>query len=336
MTQPRETPLYEETPEEDPLDLIIGTSDAVCEVRALVKQVAGTGTTVLIQGESGTGKELVARALHSRSERRSGPFFTLNCAAIPADLIESELFGHKRGSFTGAVSDHKGVFRAADTGTLFLDEIETTQPAMQVKLLRALQMGEVRPVGETWTSHVDVRLIAASNKDLYEYVNQGLFREDLYYRINVFPIQLAPLRERVEDIPALTVHILERFSEQTGKLLKGLDPAAMDLLQRYSWPGNVRELENELERAYILAEEGGTISVRCLSPRITDSVEQLLKDSSPLPPKTLKQAVEELEQRLVVEALEKSKGNRSKAAEYLGLSRQGLLNKIHKYGIDAK
>ncbi|MEW6349675.1 MAG: sigma-54 dependent transcriptional regulator [Thermodesulfobacteriota bacterium] len=334
MSQSKETPLHEEHSGDNPLDLIVGTSPAMCEVKALVTQVSERNTTVLIQGESGTGKELVAWALHRLSPRGSGPFLTLNCAAVPADLIESELFGHKRGAFTGAVSDHKGLFRAADTGTLFLDEIEATQPAMQVKLLRSLQTGEVRPVGEILTQQVDVRLVAASNRDLYQYVNQGLFREDLFYRINVFPIHLAPLRERKEDIPVLTAHILGKLFQQTGKSLKGLDAAAMELLQRYSWPGNVRELENELERAHVLVEEGGTVSVRCLSPRLTDSVEQLLKESATPEPQTLKEAVEELERRMVIDALTKSDGNRSKAAEYLGLSRQGLLNKIHKYGLD--
>ncbi len=331
----KDLPTEQEHAQRGPIDGLVGISPAICDIRTLLRKAAVTDSTVLIQGESGTGKELVARALHSLSPRKQGPFFTLNCSAVPGDLIESELFGHKKGSFTGAVTDQKGIFRSAHTGTLFLDEIETTSMAMQVKLIRSIQSGEVRPVGETVTYQVDVRLIAATNRDLQQQVQEGLFREDFYYRINVFPIFIAPLRDRVEDIPVLAQHILGRLFEQTGKLVKGVEPAAMALLEHYSWPGNVRELENELERAHILAESSEAVSVRCLSPRVTDSVAQSLKSNLDPGPVKLKDAVEELERRLVREALTKAGGNRTKAAECLGLSRQGLLNKINKYGLES-
>ena len=220
--------------------------------------------------------------MHKLSPRAEQPFICLNCAAVPAELIESELFGHKKGAFTGAVGDHKGVFRAAHMGTLFLDEIEATSPSMQVKLLRALQVGEIKPVGENGTVQVDVRLVAATNTDLDTSAQQGHFREDLFYRINVFPITLPPLRERVEDIPHLVRHFLDKFTVQTGKVVRGIDPVAMELLNRYSWPGNVRELENEIERAHILCPEGSSLSVRCLSPRIASAAEKALQ-ISPLP-----------------------------------------------------
>jgi len=319
--------------EKDPFEEIIGNSRAIQEVRALVRKVAPTDTTVLVQGESGTGKELVARAIHRLSGRSERPLISLNCAAIPSELIESELFGHKKGSFTGAVADHRGVFIASHRGTLFLDEIEATSQAMQVKLLRAIQMGEIKRVGENTSELVDVRLIAATNRDLAEKVLQGMFREDLYYRINVFPVVIPPLRERADDIPVLVRHFLEKLSVQTGKLVQRVDPASLDLLVRYQWPGNIRELENEIERAHILAAENGSISVRCLSHRITRSLEGAARSKDPGKPPKLKDMIDELENRIIREALERSSGNRSVAAKRLGLSRQGLINKIHKYGL---
>jgi transcriptional regulator with PAS, ATPase and Fis domain len=317
----------------EPLEAIVGTSASLGEIRSLIKKVAPTEATVLIQGESGTGKELVARAIHLLSPRFDGPLITLNCAAVPSELIESELFGHKRGSFTGAVADHFGVFRSAHQGTLFLDEIEATSPAMQVKLLRAIQMGEIRPVGENTARQVDVRLIAATNRDLARLVGEGGFREDLFYRINVFPITIPPLNERPEDIPVLIQHFLDRLAIQTGKHVRGMDPAALDLLVRYPWPGNVRELENEIERALVLTGEGRSISVRSLSSRVTDAVEKTLSKRPPPEKATLKDAVDDLEKKMVREALESCRGNRTLAAKKLGLSRQGLLNKMYKFGM---
>jgi Nif-specific regulatory protein len=316
----------------DPLEEIVGTSTAIQEVRSLIRKVAPTETTVLVQGESGTGKELVARAIHRLSRRAKQCMISLNCATVPSELIESELFGYKKGAFTGAISDHKGVFRATDSGTLFLDEIEATSPAMQVKLLRAIQVGEIKPVGDNIVQNVNVRLIAATNHDLQSMIQQGLFREDLFYRINVFPIVIPPLRERTEDIPILAKSILEKLCHQTGKMVRGIDPAVLDLLMRYPWPGNVRELENEIERAHIITNEGGSISVRCLSQRITRSLEIIVKEQvSAGKPVKLKDAVESLEQSMIAAALETCGGNRTSAAKLLGLSRQGLINKIGKY-----
>jgi transcriptional regulator with GAF, ATPase, and Fis domain len=319
-----------------PLEELIGSARAIQDVRSLIRKVAPTETTVLIQGESGTGKELVARGIHRLSPRASESLISLNCAAIPSELIESELFGHKKGSFTGAVADHMGVFRAANKGTLFLDEIEATSPAMQVKLLRAIQSGEIKPVGDNATQTVDVRLIAATNRDLQERIRQGLFREDLFYRVNVFPVLIPPLRDRTDDIPMLVLHFLDRFSVLTGKLVRGIDPAAQELLIRYPWPGNVRELENEIERGHILASEGGNISVRCLSPRIRESIEKMIDDKAVSDPVTLKEAIEKIEKIMIQDALDSCSGNRSIAARRLGLSRQGLLNKIHKFGVDSR
>ncbi len=321
--------------QKDPLEEIVGNTRPMQELRSLIRKVAPTETSVLIQGESGTGKELVARAIHRLSLRADCSLISLNCAAVPADLIESELFGHKKGSFTGSIADHQGVFMAAHKGTLFLDEIEATSPAMQVKLLRAIQVGEIKPVGENLSHLVDVRLLCATNRDLHEQIQQGLFREDLFYRINVFPITIPPLRERSDDIPILIRHFLDRFSNQTEKVVRGVDPAAQDLLVRYPWPGNIRELENEIERAHILTAEGATISVRSLSPRITRTLEKSLANRPTTEHPRLKEAVEDLENKMLQEALADCEGNKTLAARRLGLSRQGLINKIHKYRITA-
>jgi Nif-specific regulatory protein len=315
---------------ENPLNHMVGNAVAMRELRALIRKVAPTDATVLISGESGTGKELVARAIHALSPRANERFICLNCAAMPSEIIESELFGHKKGAFTGAVADYRGVFRAADKGTLFLDEIEATSPGMQIKLLRTLQDGEVKPVGESMSEHVNVRLIAATNQDLVEVTRQGLFREDFFYRINVFPVAIPPLRERLEDIPHLVRHFLDSLTTRTGKVIRGIEPAALELLVLHSWPGNVRELENEIERAHILTEEGSNISAKALSSRISRFPRIAEKQSSTVQATTLKEAVESLEALMIREALEICKGNRSLAAKRLGLSRQGLLNKISR------
>jgi len=319
--------------DKDPFEEIVGNSHAIQEVRSLVRKVAPTDTTVLLQGESGTGKELVARAIHRLSSRSDKSTLSLNCAAVPSELIESELFGHKKGAFTGAVADHQGVFASAHNATLFLDEIEATSPAMQVKLLRAIQMGEIKRVGDNTVELVDVRLLAATNRDLVSMVQQGFFREDLFYRINVFPIVIPPLRDRLEDVPVLIRHFLDKLSTQTGKLVQRIDPAALDLLMHYAWPGNIRELENEIERAHILCSEGSSISVRCLSPRVTQPLQVVTRSKDPARPPKLKEMIDELESRVIREALEICEGNRSLTSKRLGLSRQGLINKIHKYGL---
>lgn len=311
---------------------IVGNSRVVRELRSLIKRIAPTSSTVLIQGESGTGKELVARAIHRMSPRAQNPLVTINCAAMPLGLIESELFGHKKGAFSGATTDHEGVFRSAHGGTLFLDEIEATSPEMQVKLLRAIQNREIRPVGGTASSDVDVRFLAATNHRLEELVKQNLFREDLFYRINIIQIFLPPLRERIEDIPLLTGHFLNRFSLRSGTPPLRMDPTALDLLKKYPWPGNIRELENELERACVMAGEGSTVSVRCLSQKITQEPDNKLEPCATCGPLTLQEAINQLEERMVREALDACLGNKTHAAQRLGLSRQGLINKLHRIG----
>lgn len=240
----------------DTLDLtgIIGNSAPMQEVYKLIRQVAASNATVLLRGESGTGKELVARAIHRNSSRAKGPFVAVSCAALPETLLESELFGHEKNAFTGATSQKQGRFELAHQGTLFLDEIAEISPAVQVKLLRVLQEREFERLGGTKPIKVDVRLIAATNKDLKQLVERKAFREDLYYRLHVIEIYLPPLRERREDIPLLVEHFLNRFNQQNGRRLKGATPEAMELLMRYDWPGNVRELENTVERAVVLSD----------------------------------------------------------------------------------
>lgn len=333
LVRQEEESLREVLRKSDPLKEIVGDSLSMQEVRALIRKVAPTETTVLIQGESGTGKELVARALHRLSHRSEGPLIVLNCAAIPAELIESELFGYKKGAFTGATTDREGVFKSAHQGTLFLDEIEATSPAMQVKLLRAIQSGEVKRVGDNRVELADVRLIAATNQDLRSLVAEGDFREDLFYRVNVFPVTLPPLRERIEDVPSLVELFLAKFSQQTGKHVSRIDPAALELLCRYQWPGNIRELENEIERLHILTPEQGAISVGGLSSRIGESVGLAIDKGDGGLAATLKETVDSVERKMVMEALESYGGNRSLAAKRLGLSRQGLLNKIKKFAL---
>lgn len=314
------------------LNHIVGESEEIKNLKRLIVKIAPTDAAVLIHGESGTGKELVARAIHRLSPRGMRPFVALNCSAIPSELIESELFGHKKGAFTGAISDHTGVFKAADHGTLFLDEIEAMPLPMQAKLLRALQSGEIRAVGDASPSFVDVRFICAANAELQQLVDQGQFRKDLLYRISVFEIKTPPLRERTGDIPLLATHFLKMASENQGSRQMRIDPAALELLCAYSWPGNVRELSNEIERAVVMAGDGSTISVRCLSEKITTHGSKSSRRERPAN-KTLKEAVEALERDLVEQALKTSHGKRHAAAQLLGLSRQGLLNKINKYKI---
>ena len=312
---------------------IIGHSPKMLEVFKLAGKVISTPTTVLLLGETGTGKELLAKAIHANSDRKSQNFIAQNCGALPDSLLESELFGHVRGAFTGAVADRKGIFELADKGSVFLDEVADTSPALQLRLLRILQEGELKPVGGTKTITVDVRVIAATNKNLEEEVSAGRFREDLYYRLNVFPIQLPPLRERREDIPELVEHFVRKFTKKIKKNISGIDPDAMDLLVKASYPGNIRELENEIERVLTLADNNSPISADLLSPRfhsVPAENKRISLDDS------LKVQVEGLEKNLIIQALQETKGNIRRAAEKLNLSRAGLHKKLNRYRINPK
>jgi len=257
---------------------LVGKSPKMQEVYRLIENIAPTSTTVLIEGESGTGKELVAAAIHKRSSRKDKPFIIINCAAIPENLLESELFGHKKGSFTGAICDKRGLFHEANTGTLFLDEIGEIPPSIQVKLLRVLQGGEIREVGANQSRHVDVRVIAATNQNLLERIKEGKFREDLYYRINVINIGLPPLRERAEDISLLAYHFLKKHNDKIKKNIDKLSVDVLQTLQNYEWVGNVRELENIIERAVVLTQED-TIYAKNLPPAILGEAFYLTEDA---------------------------------------------------------
>ena len=304
---------------------IIGRTPRMLELFRLLDRVTETSLPVVIQGESGTGKELVARAIHENGPRSSKPFVGENCGAIPETLLESILFGHVKGAFTGAERDRKGLFEVASGGTLFLDEVGEMSPAMQTKLLRVLQDGELRRVGGTQTVSTDVRVIAASNRDLSQLVAEGRFREDLFYRLNVIRIEIPPLRERREDIPLLIEHFLGKHSSTPERKLR---PGAMALLMGYPWPGNVRELENEMMRAAALG--GLEIDVPDLSPQIAAAVPLALADPDDI---NLKARVEHLERELIQRALQRTGGNNTRAARLLGLSRYGLLKKLQRYGL---
>jgi len=319
------------------LDRIVGRSSAIKKVFDMVLRVATTRTTVLITGESGTGKELVARAVHTHSDRADGPFIPVNCGAIPESLIESELFGHAKGSFTGATSDKKGMFAAADGGTIFLDEIGELPMSMQVKLLRVLQERRVRPVGQATEQEVDCRMVAATNKDLKAMVNEGKFREDLYYRLNVIQIPIPPLRERREDLPLLVQHFLERFSREMNKEIRGVEREAMDLLLHYPYDGNVRELENLIERAVTL-ETTDMVTVESLPyhmQRENSLVHWAADVEIPEEGLNLEEIVEKLERNLIAKALRRSGGVRKEAARVLGITFRSMRYRLDKYGIDA-
>ena len=246
---------------------LVGQSEALREVYEAIRRVSGSQATVLLRGESGTGKELVARAIHQHSPRISGPFVVINCGAIPEHLLESELFGHRKGSFTGAIADRKGLFEEAHMGTIFLDEIGELPLPLQVKLLRVLQEGEIRAVGDSVTKKIDVRLLAATNRDLQQLVKEGKFREDLYYRLNVINIMLPSLRDRLDDVPLLAYHFLKKYVAKVGKSIEQIAVDAMQALQNYSWPGNIRELENVIERAVVLATSD-VLTAHDLPPRV--------------------------------------------------------------------
>ncbi len=306
---------------------IVGDSAAMRDVLAHVARVAPTTTTVLIEGETGTGKELVARAVHAAGPRRDRLFVAVNCAALSEGLLESELFGHRRGAFTGATEDRKGLFEVASGGTLFLDEISETTPALQAKLLRVLQEGEVRPVGENRPRTVDTRVLVATNRNLDQEVKAGRFRADLYYRLRVFPIRLPPLRDRREDIPALTRHLLDRLAHQLKKPVAEPTEEALALLARYPFPGNVRELANELERAVLLAEPGAPLSEDLLSERLQEGA------GNGGAPSVLQRRTDDFEREQIVAALERAGGVKTRAAAELGITYRGLLKKMKRLGM---
>jgi transcriptional regulator with PAS, ATPase and Fis domain len=317
------------TPEIYPF--LIGEHPLIQKITQLVKKVATTDATILIMGESGTGKELVARAIHAYSARVDRPFIPVNCGAIPAELLESEMFGHERGAFTGAIGQRAGMFQLANGGTIFLDEVGEMSATLQVKLLRVLQDREVRPVGADRVLKVDVRVIAASNKELAAEVEAGNFREDLFYRLQVIPIVMPPLRERRSDVPLLIKHFLEKHNRKRAGRPAEITEEAMVHLWEYDWPGNVRELENLLERLVILSEEGH-IGVDHLPPSIRSFISE-----KKIPRPTLGEegldlntAVEEFENRLIEEALRRTKGNKQAAARLLGLKRTTLVAKLRR------
>ncbi|MEY4093832.1 MAG: Transcriptional regulatory protein ZraR [Acidobacteriota bacterium] len=309
---------------------IIGRSRAILDVIARAELVAESKSTVLVTGETGTGKELVARAIHARSAQRHMPLIKVNCAAIPETLLESELFGHVRGAFTGATFTKKGRFALADGGTIFLDEIGTISLAVQAKLLRVLQEREFEPLGAERTQKVDVRVIAATNRDLRQLVAEGKFLEDLFYRLNVIPIEMPPLRERREDIPVLVEHFVRRFAERTGKAIDGVEDKAMTELQRYEWPGNVRELENTVERAVVLAT----------TPLLNSRTVWLMSATSTpttaaIPSLKLHQNLEWAERETMRKALEQARGVKKDAAELMGISQRALSHYLAKYRIES-
>jgi DNA-binding NtrC family response regulator len=316
---------------------IVARSPKMQEILAIVERVAPTNSTVLLGGESGTGKDLIARAIHQHSRRSSGPFVKINCTAIPENLLESELFGYEKGAFTGAVNPKPGKFELADKGTIFLDEIGDVPSAIQVKLLRVLQEREFERLGGTKTLKVDMRLVAATNRDLRAALEQGTFREDLYYRLNVVPISIPPLREHKEDIPYLVDHFIERFSRESGKQMSGITPGALNMLLNFHWPGNVRELENIIERAVAFANDA-TIDVQDirldLSPvrdRPATSSAGGVAASGPFPPEGM--TLEQYEDEIIREALRRANGNKSQAARLLGLSRNALRYRLSKMGV---
>ncbi len=314
---------------------VIGESDSIREVFTLVEKVADSESTVLITGESGTGKELIARAIHQASSRKDEAFVAINCGAIPTELLESELFGHIKGAFTGAIQNRVGRFELADGGTLFLDEIGDLAPSLQVKILRALQEKAFEPVGSTKTLHVDVRLIAATNVNLEKAVEENKFREDLYYRLNVIPLQIPSLRERKTDIPILLRHFVEKFAKTRKKKLTGFSSDAMDYLVQYQWPGNIRELENLVERMSILKGEG-SVEVLDLPTKYRAEVKNENSfDLMDLPESGLdfNSAVDAYENALILRALEKTGWNRNQAALLLKLNRTTLVEKIKKKGL---
>jgi sigma-54 specific flagellar transcriptional regulator A len=314
---------------------IIGQSDEMQRIFRLIKKVADSDSTVIISGETGTGKGLVAKAIHQNSNRKNKPFIQINCGAIPENLLESELFGHIRGSFTGATSDKPGKFERANGGTVFLDEIGDMSPDLQVKVLKVLEEGEFERVGGTKTTKVDVRIIAATHRNLEEEVKKGNFREDLFFRLHVIPLDLPPLRERKSDIPILIAHFLRQFNKIKNKQLEGISKEAMEVTMRYSWPGNVRELKNMVERLVVLYGEGEIEArdlpgkVRRTDGQVTPVGMEISQDGI-----CLNTAVSEFEKALIVQSLEKTKWVKNKAAKLLHLNRTTLVEKIKRHHLD--
>jgi len=313
---------------------IIGKSDAMKAMLEMLAMAAPSEATVLITGESGTGKELIARSLHVNSPRKDQSMVVVNCAAITETLLESELFGHEKGAFTGADKRREGRFMQADQGTIFLDEIAETTPTMQAKLLRVLQQKEIQRVGGEAVIPVNVRIVSATNRDLETAVAQGDFREDLYYRLNVMPLAVPPLRERSDDIPLLADHFLKRYAEKNRKPVKGFTPLAMDMLLKYSWPGNVRELENAMERAVIILT-GEHITEKQLPINIVKNYPELDRTTVSVSPSTAgTRSLEEIEKEAILATLKATDGNKSESARRLGITRKTLHNKLKSYGIE--
>jgi DNA-binding NtrC family response regulator len=338
----------------EPLPGIIGSSAAMTEVYRLTRQVARSRASVLLLGETGTGKELIAHAIHELSDRRNRPFVRVNCGALSESLLESELFGHVRGAFTGAIDNRTGRFEAAHTGTIFLDEINSTTPHLQVKLLRALQEREFERVGDTQTIRVDTRVIAASNRDLLAEAAAGRFREDLYYRLNVVPIHLPPLRDRREDIPELVAHFLDLYNEQNDRYVAHIEPRAVDALRQYTWPGNVRELQNYIERSVVLAP-GDELTHALLPPAVImgrqprvmgapldfdalteELVHRGLGDAGPAADDLHGRIVDRVEREVIAQVLHECAGVQIKAASRLGINRNTLHKKLKQYGLDGE
>ena len=309
---------------------IRGNSDALLHVLDVAARAARTNSTLLIRGETGTGKELLARAIHFNSLRKDGPLITINCAAIPRELLESELFGHKKGAFTGAVGDKKGKIEMADGGTLFLDEIGEIPPELQVKLLRLIQEGEIDKIGSELGHHVDVRIIAATHRDLQAMIEDGTFREDLYYRLAVIPLVLPPLRERVEDISDLVQHFFARSQQKNGRPNLVMPPALLPYFVRYRWPGNVRELENAVERVVVLTR-GDEVTLHDLPEFLREERAGVDALEIGLPPQGI--SLEAIEKELILKALEKCDWNQTHAARYLDISRKTLIYRMERHGI---
>jgi len=319
---------------------IVGKSKNMQEIYRIIAKVAMTDSTVLIYGQSGTGKEIIARAIHFNSPRREKQFVPVDCAVLSENLLESELFGHVRGSFTGAISTKPGLFEVADGGTVFLDEVGNISLAIQAKLLRVLQEREFTPVGGTKTKKVDIRLIAATNKDLEKLIKEETFREDLYYRLNIVPIYLPPLKERQDDIPLLSVHFLKKYAEEMGKTVKGFTPEAMERLMRYPWPGNVRELENVIERTIVMIENDEMVRVEHLilpgqqeKQELSEHIPMTSEELKEIKKQIRERAVEEVEKAFVLSALERHHWNVTRAAEEVGMLRPNFQALMRKYNL---
>jgi len=324
------------TPESQRFEKLVYVNEKMAELCDLARKAARTELPILIQGETGTGKELLARGIHYNSSRRASPLMVQNCGGMPDELLQSELFGHKRGAYTGAISDRLGLFRAADGGTVFLDEISEVSPSFQVSLLRFLQEGEVKPLGSDKTETCNVRVVCASNRSLKALASAGKFRQDLYFRLRGFELEVPPLRERPDDIPALAEFFAAKHRDAIGRKVLGISAGALDKLTAYEFPGNVRELENEIRRMVALAKDGDYLTTEFMSPIILAAMPRAPRRANGFMPEgaTLKEKVESLEKQLVGEVLLRHRWNQSRAANELGLSRVGLANKIKRYGLN--